>query len=409
MDHTGGEWAGRTMVRREIGPVIGIWVSLLLVAVFFLALCTGANASAFQGYSDALLPTVLPAGLSRTFSEAPAPSTSLSPNYQKTSEYLIGSVAVGVVLLESNGTIDASTENWTSSRESQVISKIQAGLSWLAGCNPDAHVSFVYDIHLRVQTSYEPINLSHSAFDRDLWITEAMTNLGYPGTCYSTGVWDYVNALRKSFNTDWAFAIFVVDSLNDPDGCFTDSIDSTRKYSAFTPRLGGPFCIMTYDNGNFGIGSMDLATVHETCHIFHATDEYDGLTEKGGYLGVYDNEGAACIMAYPLWQLCSNSRQQLGWRDSDGDGLQDIVDPFPGSALPWIINATIVATAATPAMILIKRRETSLVRGLNSLRRVAAILEQLLGDRLSDFESKMVNGPGQTNIETNAPASTWDN
>ena len=47
------------------------------------------------------------------------------PGYFDTSEYLIGSVAVGIIFLESNGTIDSSTENWNSAREVQVISEIK--------------------------------------------------------------------------------------------------------------------------------------------------------------------------------------------------------------------------------------------------------------------------------------------
>ncbi len=58
----------------------------------------------------------------------PAQSTSVKPGYEETSEYLIGSVAVGIVFLESNGTIDYSTEYWTSLEESSIINEIQAML-----------------------------------------------------------------------------------------------------------------------------------------------------------------------------------------------------------------------------------------------------------------------------------------
>jgi len=40
------------------------------------------------------------------------------------------------------------------------------------------------------------------------------------------------------------------------------------------------------------------------------------------------------MMDKPLsWWLCTNSREQLGWRDADGDGIQDIVDTFPDTTL----------------------------------------------------------------------------
>jgi hypothetical protein len=38
------------------------------------------------------------------------------PGYYETSEYLLGKVAVGVILLESNGTVDPSTEDWNSTK-----------------------------------------------------------------------------------------------------------------------------------------------------------------------------------------------------------------------------------------------------------------------------------------------------
>lgn len=250
----------------------------------------------------------------------------ITPGYYETSEYLIGSVAVGIVFLESNGTIDPSTENWTSPRETLVVSKIRdSGLSWLANYNPDANISFVYDIHYRVPTSYEPIN--HPQTDEGLWISEAMTYLGYSGIFYFTQVRDYINNLRDMFGTDWAFTIFVVDSYYDLDGEFTDD------HSAYA-YLGGPFLVMTYDNNGYYIGNMDFVTAHETCHIFYATDEYDDVPTTSGYLGVQDNDGSGCMMDSPMqWWLCTNSTEQLGWRDSDSDGILDIVDTFPNTVL----------------------------------------------------------------------------
>lgn len=234
-------------------------------------------------------------------------------------------------MLESNGTIDPETENWTSPEESSVVNKISVGLNWLARQNPSANVSFVLDVHYRVPTSYEPIN--HSTNDEGLWISEAMANLGYSGSYYLTQVRDYINSLRRNLDTDWAFSIFVVDSSNDPDGCFTNQIDPTRKWSAYA-YLGGPFLVMTYDNDGYGIFHMDYVTAHETAHIFYATDEYNGVTETSGYLGVEDFEGSGDMMELALsWWFCTNSQEQLGWRDSDSDGVLDIVDTFPNTAL----------------------------------------------------------------------------
>jgi len=119
----------------------------------------------------------------------------------------------------------------------------------------------------------------------------------------------------------------VVDSKHDDDGKFTDG----RYAYAW---LGGPFLVMTYDNGDYSIENMDYVVAHETCHIFYATDEYDRLPETSGYLGVQDNEGSGCMMELAnTWWLCQASQEQLGWRDSDGDGILNIVDTFPNTVL----------------------------------------------------------------------------
>ena len=46
-----------------------------------------------------------------------------SPGPEEVTEYAMGSVKVGVIFVESNGSIDQETENWTSGRMSTVISE----------------------------------------------------------------------------------------------------------------------------------------------------------------------------------------------------------------------------------------------------------------------------------------------
>jgi hypothetical protein len=90
---------------------------------------------------------------------------------------------------------------------------------------------------------------------------------------------------------------------------------------------------MTYDNGPFGIDAMNQCFAHETAHIFWATDEYNGVTEYSGYLNAPDIEGAECLMYDVSLHLCNGTRQQIGWRDTDGDGLDDIIDTSPETTL----------------------------------------------------------------------------
>ena len=252
------------------------------------------------------------------------------PGFYDTSEYMIGSVAVGVLFLESNGLGEPSTETWTLTEETQVTIQIQQGLSWWRARNPSANVNFVYDWNYRVPVSIEPIN-NPSVFTNpsweERWVDESMAYLGFSSGDRFARTRSYLNNLRTNRGTDWSFAVFVIDSSNDPDGMFSDGYYAEG-------YLGGPFIVMTYDNDGYGIDRMDYVTAHETGHIFYATDEYNNRAEYSGYLNVLDNDNvSSCVMKSYSWVVCEATRQQIGWRDSDGDGIQDIVDTNPETTL----------------------------------------------------------------------------
>ena len=251
------------------------------------------------------------------------------PGYYDTSEYLIGTVGVGLIFLESNGAIDPSTENWTPTEISNVLSEINQSLIWWSNQNPYAGVSFTLDIHTAVPTSYEPINhpsvFTNPSWEK-LWVSEAMAYLGYTSGDWMKRTRDYINAMRTAKGTDWAYAVFLIDSSNDIDGNFSDG------YSAYG-YLGGPFLVMTYDNGAWGISRMDQVMAHETGHIFWATDEYDGTTEYSGYLNAADVEGSGCLMDTNTLTLSSGTILQGGWRDTDSDTILDIIDTNPDTIL----------------------------------------------------------------------------
>jgi len=256
------------------------------------------------------------------------------PGFYETSEYMIGSVAVGVIFLESNGSIDPSTEDWTSTEENNVKSEIQQALNWWAAQNLNAGVSFVYDWQYGVPTSYEPIihpsGGTNNAWEQ-LWVSEAMKYLGYTSGDWFARTRSYINALRTSKGTDWAYAVYVVDSSNDAatdpytPGCFSDNWCAYAYYGAFV--------VMTYDNNGWGISSMDQVMAHETGHIFWATDEYNAITEYSGYLNAADVEGSNCLMCNNNLCLSSGTQQQVGWRDTDLDSIHDIVDTNPDTTL----------------------------------------------------------------------------
>jgi hypothetical protein len=144
------------------------------------------------------------------------------------------------------------------------------------------------------------------------------------------------------YETDWALAIFVVDSSNDADNCFADG-DFAYAY------VGGPFMVMTYGNDNYGIANMDAVCAHEIGHIFYACDEYADSTCSvncyNGYLNIQNGNhetngitNVACIMRggvdpFTNYSICEFTKQQIGWRDTDMDWKHDITDTFPTSSL----------------------------------------------------------------------------
>ncbi len=168
-----------------------------------------------------------------------------TPSFYQTSEFLIGRVAVSLMLPKSDGSRHPSTEDWIESEQVQMLSELTATLDWCAANEPNAHLTLIYD-----DGTFAPISTSIELIDRPysnqyLWITELMTAKGYTGSSYFDQVRQHNNALRKPHKTDWAFTIFVVDSSNDNDNRFSDG------YFAYA-YLGGPFAVMTYSNNSYG-------------------------------------------------------------------------------------------------------------------------------------------------------------
>ena len=70
-------------------------------------------------------------------------TASVSPGIYQTSEYMIGSVAVGLILPESDGAIDANVSDWTSDQRRRVMDQVKQGLEWWSRQAPAAHLTFV--------------------------------------------------------------------------------------------------------------------------------------------------------------------------------------------------------------------------------------------------------------------------
>lgn len=303
----------------------------------------GCPASSYSPLPDGAEPTILndafplPNEIHERIEEmSAAPSADPlphSPGRYETSAYLQDSVAVGIVLPESQG----SMENWIDSEKSCVVSKIQAGMEWWKNRGgARANLSFVYDLQLGIPTAYEPIDLSDT--NANLWINQTLTFLGYTGSDYWEKAYNYLSYLRDHYHTKWAMIYFVADSSNDADGKFKNS-----SYFAWA-YLGGPFVIMTYDNDGWGIDDMNWVAAHEFGHIFGAGDQYyqtgyggcTSTTQKYGYLGIansncqYGNPSSVpSLMRSNEDALEASAQGQIGWRDSNANSINDVVDTTP--------------------------------------------------------------------------------
>ena len=144
---------------------------------------------------------------------------------------------------------------------------------------------------------------------------------------YSNHLRDTIETLPGHYGTDWAFTVFLVDNSNDADGLFSDG------YHAYS-YLGGPFCVCPHLRPGGPPGPvLREVFAHEMGHIFYATDEYNGNTDYSGYLNQPDVEGSGCLMDNLALCLSSGTKLQVGWKDTDGDHIADILDTFPETTL----------------------------------------------------------------------------
>ena len=242
--------------------------------------------------------------------DMPAPSP--------TSAFLIGSVAVGLIIVEG----PTDDLKFTDEEQAKVVAEVQNGLSWLGTQDPRANVSWSYDIQIiTLDTPPGPASLP-GAEREQLWRDPAMEQLGYgPGM---DRVRTYVQDLRSNLHTRWGYCAYFTKY---PTGHFA--------YAS----LGGPRLVMQYSNDGWGPDNIDRVFAHETGHIFEAPDEYASSgcncggawgylkTPNGNCANCAEGGGVACIMRSNEWAMCDYTQTHFGWRDQDNDGVLDPDDP----------------------------------------------------------------------------------
>ncbi len=271
-----------------------------------------------------------------------------------TGEYLLGDVLVTVVLFESDGSIDESTEDWTAESIAGVKQRITEGVNWwvdtLEGLpdwwygdleNPPTianSLSFQFDFTYAdtpFETGYEPISRKsqeHVFPVRDFLVA---ANSWDESLGIEENIRQFNHAQRDAAGADWAFTIFIANDENDID----------KKFS-----LDGQFLrAFSYPGGQYVVSpaSRPASTfAHELGHQFWARDEYAGggsYTDRRGYYNAANSNAAdnpdlqfrePSIMArgelldtaFNLHVSSRSSLEMVGWRDSDQDGVFDVLD-----------------------------------------------------------------------------------
>ncbi len=289
------------------------------------------------------------------FGAAPgaAPRQSGPPTEVTTSEFMIGTVVVGMVLPQSNGVAEPSSEEWTSEMVATVAAEALLGLDFYTQQHAELALTFIYHfgdapppggVAGTVACDYEAIE--HPMFD-DSVTTSYFASLGYHEWGYFNNSYAWIGDLRDLYGADWGFVV----------QCAANRPESSRYADGRVAAsyVGGPITAMSYVNDFYGVENFHGVLRHETLHIFGAMDEYVGNgTEPSyswGYLGVanansisYDGkgyrdgrgEGESCLALSVLTageRLCPYTWGQIGWLDSDGDDLPDPVDTHPISVV----------------------------------------------------------------------------
>ncbi|MBL7959158.1 hypothetical protein JNL27_02860 [bacterium] len=250
-------------------------------------------------------------------------SAILNSKNLNTSDYLIGSVSVGIIIVESNGTTDPKTETWTPNDMEHITEQIYGAMEWWSQAGGyRANLSWTYDIK-RCTTGYEPITRSRE--ESSVWVKDCMNQLGYTeGEDYER-TRAYSEVLRKQYKTDWSFLIFVVPAQNDDDGYFGNKSGVAWAY------VGGPYMVIPNKCNGWGYNQIWKVIAHETGHVFNATDEYENrvtqhtasILDMAGLQNPGKQIQDACMMKSNDLFLCDRTRAQIGWVDLDHDGVFD--------------------------------------------------------------------------------------
>lgn len=320
---------------------------------------------------------------------------------------MLGTVVVTPVFFESNGAVDNDTEDWTNAHIQQTLAKIDEALDWwvtcLQGLNTVHQLSFVIDTTFAtqpVQTAYEPINRRSN--DYELYANEFLQSQGLGSGNVLSDVRTFNQAQRQKFDTNWSFTMFVVNSQNQGDGQFAPGGSFNRAF-AFA---GGLFMVVP--------STRPASTfAHETGHMFWARDEYAGGGSYYNYRGYYNSQnvnasdnptpgfiqqpsimaaGNLLQNAYQNFTSAPSTFAQIGWQDSDDDGIFDVLD------VPHQLSGSGTWDFAQGVYRFVGRAEAQTLPNLNS----SGLGNDITLNRIRQIEYRIDSGPWHVIAQPNA-------
>lgn len=227
-----------------------------------------------------------------------------------TSLYLIGSVAIGVIIVSGSYAPLAFSDD----DKIKVLAETMQGLKFLVHAEPLANISFVYNIHSVMVTALPDESCNDFNSCEEIWRDPALNELGYPAGMQ--GCREFAAGLKNINDTNWSFLAF-----------FT-------KYRLYHWAYAGSvrLCMEYFNNWRQDNINIYAVIAHEVCHIFGAADEYANEVgqcscDKSGYLKIPNKncvkcgDHVPCLMDEGTLRLCPWSRLQLGWSSKFFDPL----------------------------------------------------------------------------------------
>ncbi|MEZ6121896.1 MAG: Calx-beta domain-containing protein [Planctomycetaceae bacterium] len=290
-------------------------------------------------------------------------SRPIGADWSDLSQYMLGTVYVPVIVLDSDDSVDAELERWSPSQADAIKAIVNEGLQWwvdaLAKITDKHELRFIPDFRFvdnPVQISVEPLSRPATAANVDTYLSDFLDFVSADtADNYANDLRHFLDARRLEVGTDWVFPLFYQLSANDFD---QDYADARGFYNFARAEL--------YEINRNTTNAFTV--VHETGHIFYAMDEY-GLvsgrvtgaeyTARSGYYNIQNlnatnghpspssrvpsvmSNGAELTDAFDDHLSSPSSLAMIGWQDSDNDGIFDVLD------VPSLLTATEAFDPAT--------------------------------------------------------------